>query len=52
VTLKGAGFDVDTNRVHLVDQKGAEELPELTKDEVAHRILDRVVGMLSKKRKR
>jgi phosphopantothenoylcysteine decarboxylase/phosphopantothenate--cysteine ligase len=52
VTLEGAGFDVDTNRVHLVDHKGAEELPELSKDEVAQRILDRVVGMLSRKRRR
>jgi len=46
VSQKDAGFDVDTNRVHLVDRKGAEELPLLSKEEVAHRILDRLVKLL------
>jgi phosphopantothenoylcysteine decarboxylase/phosphopantothenate--cysteine ligase len=50
VSSPDAGFDVDTNRVHLVDRKGAEELPLLSKEEVAERILDRVVK--SEKRKR
>jgi phosphopantothenoylcysteine decarboxylase/phosphopantothenate--cysteine ligase len=40
----GAGFDVATNRVTLLDARGAlETLPLLTKDEVAERVLDRVV---------
>jgi len=43
VSLPDAGFDVDTNRVHLVDKKGAKKLPLLSKEEVAERILDRVV---------
>jgi phosphopantothenoylcysteine decarboxylase/phosphopantothenate--cysteine ligase len=51
VSLPDAGFDVDTNRVHLVEAKGAEELPLLSKEEVAERILDRAAGMLKRKRK-
>lgn len=46
VSLPDAGFDVDTNRVHLVDSKGAKKLPLLSKEEVAERILDRVEKML------
>lgn len=42
----GAGFEVDTNRVTLLDSSGgAEELPLLSKREVARRILDRVAGL-------
>jgi phosphopantothenoylcysteine decarboxylase/phosphopantothenate--cysteine ligase len=51
VSLSDAGFDVDTNRVHLVDAKGTEELPLLTKEEVADRVLDRVVTRLPKSKK-
>ncbi|MBW1808986.1 MAG: bifunctional phosphopantothenoylcysteine decarboxylase/phosphopantothenate--cysteine ligase CoaBC [Deltaproteobacteria bacterium] len=51
VSLPDAGFDVDTNRVHLVDGQASQELPLLSKEEVAERILDRVVKMLPKKRK-
>ena len=44
VSQPGAGFDVDTNIVKLIDKAGkVEELPQLTKDEVAHRILDKVL---------
>lgn len=43
VTAEGAGFDVDTNRVTLVDAAGATELPLLDKDAVADAVLDRVV---------
>lgn len=47
VTAEGAGFAVDTNRVTLIDASGeAEQLPLLSKREVADRILDRVVGLL------
>jgi len=43
----GAGFNVDTNRVTLIDRGGKEEvLPLLSKDEVADEILDRVEAML------
>jgi len=42
----GAGFDVDTNRVTLLSHSGVEELPLLSKAEVAERILDRVEDLL------
>lgn len=47
VTEDGAGFNVDTNIVRFLFRSGAvEELPCLAKDEVAQRLLDRVVGLL------
>jgi phosphopantothenoylcysteine decarboxylase/phosphopantothenate--cysteine ligase len=43
----GAGFGVDTNMVKILDAMGGvEELPLLSKREVADRILDRVKGVL------
>lgn len=48
VTAEGAGFAVDTNRVTLIDAAGAtEQLPLLSKRDVADRILDRVVALLA-----
>jgi phosphopantothenoylcysteine decarboxylase/phosphopantothenate--cysteine ligase len=47
VVEPGAGFAVDTNHVTLVDEEGAVDVPSGPKTEVAHRILDRVVGMLA-----
>jgi len=42
-----AGFDVDTNRVTILDREGGvEELPILSKDEVAERLLDRLTRLL------
>lgn len=47
-TEAGAGFDVETNRVTFLDASGAiESLPLLPKEEVAERILDRVVRGVS-----
>ncbi|MFC1933101.1 bifunctional phosphopantothenoylcysteine decarboxylase/phosphopantothenate--cysteine ligase CoaBC [Chloroflexota bacterium] len=47
ITAADSGFGVDTNKVTLIDKQGnLEDLPLLTKREVADRILDRVVGML------
>ncbi len=47
IAASDAGFEVDTNRVVLIDKSGqAEELPLLSKDEVARKILDRVVTLL------
>jgi phosphopantothenoylcysteine decarboxylase/phosphopantothenate--cysteine ligase len=47
ITEPDAGFDVDTNRVIIINKKSkAEELPLMTKREVADRVLDRVKGML------
>jgi len=50
ITEADSGFDVDTNKVTLIDRKGKiEDLPLLTKREVADKILDRVAGMMGKK---
>jgi phosphopantothenoylcysteine decarboxylase/phosphopantothenate--cysteine ligase len=50
ITQTDAGFDVDTNRVTMIDKKGkTEDLPLMSKREVAERILDRVKGMMGKK---
>jgi phosphopantothenoylcysteine decarboxylase/phosphopantothenate--cysteine ligase len=49
VTAHDAGFATDTNRVTLIDASGAaEELPLLSKYDVANRILDRVVALLAR----
>ena len=50
VTLPGAGFDVDTNIVHLMTKDGTQSLPLLTKDEVAHRILDQALKLYTDKK--
>ena len=47
VTAKDAGFAVDTNRVTLLAHDGSvEELPLLTKIEVAEAILAKVIHLL------
>ena len=47
ITDPESGFGVDTNRVTLLDRDGlVEELPLLTKYEVAHQLWDRVAGWL------
>lgn len=47
LTRPGAGFQADTNAVFLLSRDGTvEELPLMDKEEVAHRILDRVEGWL------
>jgi phosphopantothenoylcysteine decarboxylase/phosphopantothenate--cysteine ligase len=47
ITAADAGFSVDTNRVTLIDHDGkVEELPLMSKAEVAERVLERVVGLL------
>ncbi len=45
---EGAGFGVDTNVLTLITREGEEELPMLTKDEAAHRLLDRVAELKGK----
>lgn len=42
----GAGFDVDTNRVTLIDAANEEDLPLMSKDDVADALLDRVGAIL------
>ena len=47
ITDADSGFGTDTNKVTLISRDGKiENLPLLTKREVADRILDRVVGMM------
>lgn len=47
-TRPGAGFEVDTNEVVILDRHGgAEEHPLLPKDEVAEVILDRLAALLA-----
>jgi phosphopantothenoylcysteine decarboxylase/phosphopantothenate--cysteine ligase len=43
ITAPDSGFDVDTNRVIIIDKKGkTEELPLMSKREVADKVLDKV----------
>ena len=43
VTRRDSGFGSDTNLVKIINRNGKrEELPLMPKDEVAHRILDRI----------
>ena len=41
--VEGAGFGVDTNVVTLISRQETEQLPILSKEEVAHRILDQLL---------
>lgn len=41
----GAGFGVDTNVLTLISAKGTDELPLLSKDEAANRILDSLLAL-------
>jgi phosphopantothenoylcysteine decarboxylase/phosphopantothenate--cysteine ligase len=48
ITASDAGFSVDTNRVIILDSSGGdEELPLMSKYEVAWHILDRVSALLA-----
>jgi phosphopantothenoylcysteine decarboxylase/phosphopantothenate--cysteine ligase len=48
VLQEGAGFDVDTNIVTLIDKNGAvEKLPLLPKFDVANAVLDRVSSIIN-----
>lgn len=47
ITAADSGFEADTNKVTIIDKKGkTEDLPLLTKREVAERILERVAKLL------
>ncbi|MCW5838781.1 MAG: bifunctional phosphopantothenoylcysteine decarboxylase/phosphopantothenate--cysteine ligase CoaBC, partial [Anaerolineales bacterium] len=47
VSAQDAGFEVDTNRVILLTKDGAqEELPLMSKYEVAHAVLEKVASLL------
>jgi phosphopantothenoylcysteine decarboxylase / phosphopantothenate---cysteine ligase len=50
--VPGAGFEVDTNQVILIDKKGkVEKLPLLSKKEVAEKVLDKVTVLFKQRRK-
>ncbi|KPK99559.1 MAG: phosphopantothenoylcysteine decarboxylase [candidate division Zixibacteria bacterium SM23_73_3] len=50
--VPGAGFEVDTNQVILIDRRGrTEKLPLLLKKEVAEKVLDKVSALLKKARR-
>ena len=50
ITATDSGFGADTNKVTIIDRDGkTEELPLLTKREVAEKILDKVVRLLIKR---
>ena len=47
ITAQDSGFAADDNRAVLLDREGAvEELPFMSKYDVAHRILDRVAALM------
>ena len=43
---QGAGFGVDTNVITMITKDDIQELPIMSKDEAAHKILDKIRGML------
>ena len=50
ITDASSGFGVDTNKVTLISRDGKiENLPLLTKREVADKILDKVVGLIKQR---
>jgi phosphopantothenoylcysteine decarboxylase/phosphopantothenate--cysteine ligase len=50
IAARDAGFEVDTNRVVLLDRSGTqEELPLMSKDDVARIVVERAAARLAKK---
>lgn len=50
ISNKERGFAADSNQITIIDKNGGkEELPLLSKEETAHRIWDKVSGMISPK---
>ena len=41
----GAGFGTDTNVITMITKSGAEELPLMSKEEAAHKILDKLLAL-------
>ncbi len=42
----GAGFNTSTNRVTIITPENHEELPLLSKNDVAHRVIDAILDQL------
>jgi len=51
LTEAGAGFGGDTNKVVLLSRQGAEELPLMSKDEVAMAVMKQLAALLKDKQK-
>jgi phosphopantothenoylcysteine decarboxylase/phosphopantothenate--cysteine ligase len=49
VMARDAGFEVDTNKVTIFGNGGEEELPLMSKRQVARKVIDRVVKLLPNK---
>ncbi|MBO4306341.1 MAG: phosphopantothenoylcysteine decarboxylase, partial [Clostridia bacterium] len=45
---EGAGFGVDTNVLTLITRDGIDELPLMSKDEAANRLLDAILSRMAK----
>lgn len=45
----GAGFRGDTNKVTIIDRSGSEELPLMTKHDVAARIVDKIESLAAER---
>ena len=43
ISAKDSGFDVDTNKVTIIDAEGERELMVMSKDAVADALLDRML---------
>ena len=48
VTMPGAGFNVDTNIVTFITEDGMEDMPQLSKADVAEKLLDRALKLYRK----
>lgn len=50
ITMEGAGFEVDTNIVKIINKnKDIIELPIMKKDRVAHKVLDEVMKIIKER---
>ncbi len=47
VTVRGSGFDVDTNEITIIEKEGATPFPLMSKDEVADVLFDRIVRVIA-----
>ena len=45
VKVQGAGFGTDTNVVTIITKDGVEELPMMSKEQVADQLLSRIINM-------
>jgi phosphopantothenoylcysteine decarboxylase/phosphopantothenate--cysteine ligase len=50
VSRAGIGFDSDRNAITILSQSEVVEVPETSKWEVAHRVLDQVVKLRKRSR--